>query len=93
MEWSRYVFLAGVVLALVLVVPVSWFPFQVTKIAVFSIAVFLALFLFALGGGGRDMLRAHGAFGVFGSTAATGLCSLSVLQQQSHCLYGAGVRG
>ncbi len=60
MEWSRYVFLAGVVLALVLVVPVSWFPFQVTKIAVFSIAVFLALFLFALGGGGRDMLRAHG---------------------------------
>lgn len=59
-EWSRYAFLAGIVLALVLVVPTAWFPFQITKVAAFSIAAFLALFLFALGGGSRDMFRAHG---------------------------------
>ena len=59
-SWSRYVYLAGIVLALVLTVPTTWFPFQIGKLAVFAVLLFVALFMFALGGGTREVLRAHG---------------------------------
>ncbi|HVZ75736.1 MAG TPA: tetratricopeptide repeat protein [Candidatus Paceibacterota bacterium] len=59
-SWSRYVFLAALVLALLLIIPTVWFPLQVGKVAVFAALLFVALFLYALGGGGRDLVRAHG---------------------------------
>ncbi|HWB34036.1 MAG TPA: tetratricopeptide repeat protein [Candidatus Paceibacterota bacterium] len=59
-SWSRYIFLAALVLALVLIIPTVWFPLQVGKVAVFAVLLFVALFLYALGGGGRDLMRAHG---------------------------------
>lgn len=60
MEWSRYVYLAALVLVLVFLIPTAWFPFQVAKLALFAVLAFAALFMYGLSGGSRDMLRAHG---------------------------------
>lgn len=62
MSWSRYVYLAGIVLALVLVVPTAWFPFQLAKIAAFSLLLAVAVILFVVGGGARELVRAHGFY-------------------------------
>ncbi|HVV39010.1 MAG TPA: tetratricopeptide repeat protein [Candidatus Paceibacterota bacterium] len=75
MEWSRYVYLAGIVLALVLVIPTAWFPFQLAKIAVFALVLIVAMILFAAGGGAKELLRAHG----FKLAALTALLPLSYL--------------
>ncbi len=58
--WSRGLFLAGIVLALVLVIPAAWFPFQLSKVAVFSVALALAALMFTLSGGMREFLRSPG---------------------------------
>jgi tetratricopeptide (TPR) repeat protein len=58
--WSRNLYLAGIVLALVLVVPTVWFPFQLTKVAVFALFAAAALVLFVMGGGMRELTRSHG---------------------------------
>lgn len=62
MSWSRYALLAGIVLALVFVVPTAWFPFQLSKAAVFSVALLIAAVLFVVGGGARDLIRSRGFF-------------------------------
>ncbi len=59
-SWSRYAYLAGIVLALVLVIPATWFPFQLTKLAVFSLVLAVAAVMFVVGGGAREFLRTHG---------------------------------
>ena len=63
MAWSRGLYLAGIVLALVLIVPTQWFPFQLAKVGVFALCLFAAAVLFALGGGMRTLLRSHGLAG------------------------------
>ena len=60
MSWSRYLYLAGIALALVLVIPTAWFPFQLGKIAVFALLLLPAVILFTAGGGVREALRSHG---------------------------------
>lgn len=60
MEWSRWAYLAGIVLALVLIIPTAWFPFQLTKIAVFALLALVSVVLFAAGGGSRELMRSHG---------------------------------
>jgi tetratricopeptide (TPR) repeat protein len=60
MGWSRNLYLAGIVLALVLVVPTVWFPFQLTKVAVFALCAAAALVLFIMTGGMRELVRSHG---------------------------------
>ena len=60
MQWSRGLYLAGIVLALILAVPTAWFPFALAKVAVFAVCLFVATVCFLAGGGARDMLRAHG---------------------------------
>jgi len=60
MSWSRYLYLAGIVLALVLVVPTAWFPFQLGKVAVFALLLLPVVILFTAGGGVRELLRSHG---------------------------------
>ena len=44
--WSRGLYLAGIVLALVLVIPTAWFPFQLAKVAVFAVLLLGAAVLF-----------------------------------------------
>ena len=61
-EWSRYALLAGIVLALVLVIPTAWFPFQLAKVAAFAVALLVAAILFVVGGGARDLIRTHGFY-------------------------------
>ena len=61
-EWSRYALLAGIVLALVLVIPTAWFPFQLAKVAAFAVALVVATILFIAGGGARDLIRTHGFY-------------------------------
>lgn len=58
--WSRGLYLAGIVLALVLVIPAAWFPFQLAKVAVFAIFMMAAVVLFVAGGGMREFLRSPG---------------------------------
>lgn len=53
-------FLAGIVLALVLVIPTAWFPFQLAKVTVFAILLVGAVVLFVAGGGVRHFLRSPG---------------------------------
>lgn len=60
--WSRGLYLAGIVLALVLVIPTAWFPLQVSKLAAFSAFVAAAAVLFAAQGGMREFLRGYGAW-------------------------------
>jgi tetratricopeptide (TPR) repeat protein len=62
MSWSRYALLAGIVLALVLVIPTAWFPFQLSKVAVFAVCLLVSVVLFVIGGGVREFLRARGFF-------------------------------
>ncbi len=63
-SWSRYAFLAGIVLALVLVIPTAWFPFQLAKVAVFALFALAAVVLFVCGRGMREVVSARGLFGV-----------------------------
>ena len=56
-------YLAGIVLALILVVPIAWFPFQLAKVAAFAVCLFVAAILFVAGGGARGFLQAHGLKG------------------------------
>src|SRR3989344_4915509 len=58
--WSRTAFLAGLLLALVAVVPVAWFPFQLFKLGIFALCLMVAVAFFIMGGGARDLLRTHG---------------------------------
>lgn len=58
--WSRGLYLAGIVLALVLVIPAAWFPFQLAKVAVFAVLLLGAVVLFVAGGGMREFLRSSG---------------------------------
>lgn len=60
MSWSRYLYLAGMVLALVLVIPTAWFPFQLGKVALFALLLLPTVILFTAGGGVRELLRSHG---------------------------------
>ncbi|MGC9602714.1 MAG: hypothetical protein ABSE76_03175 [Minisyncoccia bacterium] len=61
---SRYAFLAGIVLALVLVIPTAWFPFQLAKVAAFALFALAAVVLFVFGRGIPEVVRARGFFGV-----------------------------
>lgn len=74
-SWSRTVYLAGIVLALVLVIPTAWFPFQLAKVTVFAVLLAVAAVMFVVGGGTREVLKSHGFYGVL----LVGLLPLSYL--------------
>lgn len=61
-EWSRYALLAGMVLALVLVIPTAWFPFQLSKVAAFAVALLACVIFLVVSGGARALLRTHGFY-------------------------------
>lgn len=58
--WSRYAYLAGIVLALIALIPVVWFPLQLGKLAFFAVALCIAAALFFLGGGMGGVLGKRG---------------------------------
>jgi len=60
LSWSRGLYLAGIVLALVLVIPTAWFPFQLAKVAAFAALLALAALCLAFSGTAREALRSHG---------------------------------
>ncbi|MEK7613013.1 MAG: tetratricopeptide repeat protein [Patescibacteria group bacterium] len=62
LSWSRILYLAGIVLALILVIPTAWFPFQLAKVAVFALLVLGATILFVAGRGVPELLRSHGFY-------------------------------
>lgn len=59
---SRWVYLAGIVLAVAFMLPVAWFPFGLTKVALFALGAAVAAGLFVWSGSMRDFLRSHGAW-------------------------------
>ena len=61
--FSRWVYLAGVVLAVALVVPVVWFPFVLGKLAAFSLLVAVSSIVFVWSGGMHEAVRTKGAPG------------------------------
>lgn len=61
-SWSRSVYLAGIVLALVLLIPTAWFPVQLGKVSVFALCLAVSVLLFVWGGGVRGLMRAHGIY-------------------------------
>jgi tetratricopeptide (TPR) repeat protein len=54
------VFLAGIVLALALVIPAAWFPFQLGKIALFVVLLAITSVMFVVGRGTSDLARSYG---------------------------------
>jgi tetratricopeptide (TPR) repeat protein len=59
-SWGRGLFLAGIVLALVLVIPTAWFPFQLTKLVALAVCSLGAVVLFSLAGGFKELLSSRG---------------------------------
>lgn len=59
-SWSRFAYLAGLVLALIALIPVLWFPLQLGKLALFAAALIVASALFFLGGGTGGVLGKRG---------------------------------
>ena len=51
---SRYMYLAGLVCALIFIIPSVWFPLQLGKVALFAGFLGISSILFVLGGGMRD---------------------------------------
>ncbi len=69
------VFLAGIVLAVALLVPAAWFPLQLGKLGVFVLALLVASVLFVVGRGTQELSRAHGV----GLALLVGVLPLSYL--------------
>jgi len=62
-SWSRNAYLAGIVLAMVLVIPTAWFPFQLSKLSAFALAALVAAVLLSLAGGVKELLHSRGVRG------------------------------
>jgi tetratricopeptide (TPR) repeat protein len=92
-SWSRFVYLAGIVLAMVLVIPTAWFPFQLAKVAMFALFLAVAAVMFVVGGGTREVIRAHGFYGVLlvGLLPLSYLLSMFFSVDKSVALTGFGV--
>ncbi len=54
---ARGVYILGAVLSLIFLIPSTWFPFQLGKIALFSIGLSISMILFIVGGGLRDLFK------------------------------------
>ena len=78
-EWSRYALLAGIVLALVLVIPTAWFPFQLSKVAAFAVALLACVVFLVVSGGARALLRTHGFYAALLVAALPALYFISSL--------------
>lgn len=56
------VFLVGIVLTMVFIIPAAWFPFQLGKVALFALTIALTSVLFVSGRGTRELVRSHGFY-------------------------------
>ncbi len=62
LAWSRFAYLGGIVLALVLFIPDAYFPTQLGKVSAFALLTAVSALLLAWGGGARTLVRAHGFY-------------------------------
>ncbi len=60
--WARYIFVAGLFIALVGLIPSAWFPLQLGKLALFAVLAFVAGAFFFVGGGGGGIAGKRGTF-------------------------------
>ncbi len=60
LAWARGFYLAGLMSALAFMLPVSWFPFQTGKLALFGFFLLLSTLLFTTGGGWKGFWRSSG---------------------------------
>jgi tetratricopeptide (TPR) repeat protein len=51
LAWARSIYIIGIFLALVAIIPAAWFPLQLGKLAAFEIALAISGILFVVGGG------------------------------------------
>jgi len=93
MRLSRSVYLAGMVLALVLVVPTAWFPFQLLKVAAFAVCLLVSALLYIWGGGVRQLVHSHGLWGVLliGFLPVTYILSMAFAVDRSVAITGYGI--
>jgi len=93
MSWSRYAYLAGIVLALILVIPTALFPFQLAKLAAFAVLLAVAAVLFVVGGGAREFMRAHGFYLALlvGALPLSYLLSFAFSTDRSLAFTGVGI--
>jgi len=61
MTWARTFYLLGIASALVFVLPVTWFPYQVSKVALFAFFLLLSVISFSASGGWKLFWRSSGA--------------------------------
>lgn len=61
MSWARSVYLAGIALSILFIIPSVWFPLQLGKVALFAVFLAASFTLFVLSGGVRDFLHSRGS--------------------------------
>ncbi len=61
MTWARTFYLVGIASAIVFMLPVAWFPFQLGKVAIFAFFLLLSVTSFSLSGGWKMFWRSSGA--------------------------------
>jgi len=64
LAWARYIYSAGLFVALVGIIPAVWFPLQIGKLGALAVCISIAALCFLLGGG------SGGVFGRRGTKAA-----------------------
>lgn len=59
-SWARYACVVATVAAILFIIPAAWFPLQLGKLAVFTIALFVTALLFFLGQGAGSVFGKRG---------------------------------
>lgn len=57
LSWSQGLYVAGLVLGLLFIIPSPWFPLQLGKVTIVAVFMLIAAIFFVLGGGVRSLLR------------------------------------
>lgn len=60
LSWARYACVVATVAAILFIIPAAWFPFQLGKLAVFTIVLCIAALLFFLGQGAGTVFGKRG---------------------------------
>ena len=57
LSWAQGLYVAGLVLGLLFLIPSPWFPLQLGKVTITAVFMLLSAIFFVLGGGARSLLR------------------------------------
>ncbi len=56
-SWAQGLYIAGLVLGLLVIIPSPWFPLQLGKVALAAVCMLFAAIFFVIGGGARSLIR------------------------------------